>query len=230
MPRKKMTSVEISTEDGGTTKIELSLSDLEFANKYLSNGLNATQAYLEIHPDLLDEDKHPNGYDSAKSSASDLLAKPNIQLYIKDRSKKGGMGVEEIVMRISNIARADMYPFIKYMPDGFVYFDLSSPQAKSHMYMIKEMEPKRERRVEGAGEAAEEWEGEWVKVKLHDSYAALRDLAKINKLFVDRTENTQFNVELPWDELSPDQISRLANGESPAKILKEINERKSTTN
>lgn len=214
-----MENVEIEGEDGGTTNLEIAAIDIDFCNRYLANGMNSTQAYLGCHPN--------SGYDSARSSAPEILAKPSVKAFLKDRMKKSAMGVEEIITRLTNIARADIRPFIKYLPDGFAYFDLSSPEAKDHMYMIKEMEPKRERRIEGSGEDAEEWEGEWVKVKLHDSYAALRDLGKLHKLFVDRTENTQFNVELPWDELTSDQIARLSNGESPAKILKEINERKS---
>jgi phage terminase small subunit len=46
-----------------------------FIENYLANGYNGTQAYLQAYPD--------SSYDAARSSAPDLLAKPNIKSLIE---------------------------------------------------------------------------------------------------------------------------------------------------
>lgn len=219
MPKKKTIKVEVSNGEGGTILIELSNTDYDFGCEYLINGLNATRAYMKTHPE--------SSYDSARSSSSELLAKPNIVLFINDRMKKKAMQADEVVARLSDIARGNHLPFIKVASDGFIYFDFSQPEAKDYMHLIKKIETKRERRIEGAGADAEEWEGEWVKVELHDAHAALRDLGRWHKLFVDRVENSGFSIEIPWDELTPEQIIRLEQGVDPAVIKKEVDERKS---
>lgn len=188
---------------------------------YLSNGFNATQAYLSLHPN--------SSYAAARNSASEILAKPDIQAIKNDRMNKMAMPANEVIARISNIAMASQFPFIKYQSDGFVYFDFSHPEAKDHLYLIKKLKTKRERRIEGSGADAEEWEGEWVEVELHDSHAALRDLGKYHKLFVERVEKSGYVIEIPWDEVTPEQMVRLSNGVDPSVIKKEIDELKSGT-
>jgi hypothetical protein len=100
------------------------------------------------------------------------------------------MPAEEAMARTSMIGRANIGDFLKPGPDGFMYFDLSHPDAKNNMHLIAQIETKRERRVEGYGAEATEFEGEWVKVKLHDQQAALRDILKIHKKFVHKVEVT----------------------------------------
>jgi phage terminase small subunit len=74
--------------------------------------------------------------------------------------------------------------------DGFIYFDFSHPDAINNLHLIKKIETKRTRRVEGKGEEAETWEDEWVKVELNDPQRALEMLGKYHKLFVDRKEHS----------------------------------------
>lgn len=51
-----------------------------FAQEYVKNGNNGTEAYMKVYPD--------SSYDSARSSSADLLTKPNIQEYIKELQDK----------------------------------------------------------------------------------------------------------------------------------------------
>ncbi len=238
MAKRKTVTVEIAGENGSPINVEISDVDLKLIDLYLHNGLNGTQAYLALHPpkekkgkaDEVEEDpkeEERRRYDNARACASEILAKPNVRAIVNDRMKKFGMGVDEVIFHLSKIARSSHYPFIKFADDGFVYFDFSHPEAMANMDLIAEIETKRERRVEGKGEDEEEWEGEWVRVKLHSRLSALRDLGKVHKLFVERIEKSGYTVEIPWDDLTPEQILRLRQGEDPAKIKKEVDERKS---
>jgi hypothetical protein len=162
--------------------------------------------------------------EAAKSSASRLLTKANLQEEIVRRLNEEAMSVAEGIARVSRVARGTIQPFLKQGSDGFMYFDLSHPDAQENMFLVREMETKRERRIVGAGEAAEEWEGEWVKVKLHDAYAATVDLLKIHGKFTKKVEvtgkdGTPLNPPINGDEFThslsmfTDAIKSLIEGE-----------------
>jgi len=78
-----------------------------------------------------------------------------------------------------------------------------------HLYLVKEMETKRERRIEGKGHTAETWEGEWVRVKLHDAYTALRDIAKMHGKLTDRVDLTTGGDKI--NNMTPEQIAEKIN-------------------
>ncbi len=92
--------------------------------------------------------------------------------------------------RLSDIARGSLRPFVKIEDDGFVHFDFSSPDALEHLHLIKSIQTKRTRRVQGKGEDAEEWEDEYARVELCDITHALELLGKAHKLFVERREHS----------------------------------------
>lgn len=215
MPKKKTITVERPAESGDTlTKVEFIHTDWALVNAYFDCNMNQTRAYLKVFPDA--------GYESARVEASKKFAKPNIAAEIKYRLEQDAMSVAEVVKRIGDMARASHEPFIKIADDGFVYFDFSHPDAKNNLHLIKKIETKRERRIEGSGESQEEWEGEWVKVELHDAAAALRDLGKYYKLFTDRVENSGYVIEFDWDDLTTEQVARLRAGVDPMIIKKEL--------
>lgn len=184
MPKKQKT-IKVERPAGeNDTLIEIEFTDTEWAliNAYFDNNMNQTRAYLSVFSETK--------YDSAKVEASKFFTKPNIRAEIKYRLEQDGMSASETIKRISDIARASHHPFIRVGHDGFVYFDFSDPEAQKYLHLIKKIKTKRERRIDGSGEEAEEWEGEWVEVELHDSAAALRDLARIHALFTDNTKVT----------------------------------------
>jgi phage terminase small subunit len=172
----------MSQDENSVIPIELSLDDKAMLAAYLKNNLNATRAWMATHPNAK--------YDSARASGSEWLAKPNIKSEVNRILTENLMTEEELMWRFSAIAKADLYPFIRIDDDGFVYFNFSDEQAQEFLFLVKEIETKRERRVEGKGEDAETWEGEWFRVKLHDAYAAMRDVAKMKGKLADRHELT----------------------------------------
>jgi terminase small subunit-like protein len=145
-----------------------------FIDAYMET-LNATRAYMQVYPKA--------SYETARRAASALMTSHDIREVIAERFKARAMGSEEIIARLSDMASGTHWPFIEIDSDGFVYFDFSSSEAKNHLHLIKKIKSKRERRISGKGEDAQEWEGEWVEVELHDSKDALIQLAKYNKLF-----------------------------------------------
>jgi phage terminase small subunit len=160
----------------------------EFIKEYMQNGYNGTQAYRKIFP--------RSSYESARSSASDLLTNPNIQEELAKEFDKKVMKREEVLSRLSDMARASHHPFIEINEeDGSVYYDFSSPEAKSHLHLIKKIKTKRSRRAYGKGEDAETWEHEWVEVELHDAKDALKLIGQHEKLFVpDEGEGAKFTA------------------------------------
>jgi hypothetical protein len=178
---------------------------LAFVAAYFENNMNGTRAYLSLHP--------KSSYDAAKSSASDTLTKPNVKAEIKRILTERAMSAEEAIARVGAIAKAELFPFIRIDDDGFVYFNFSDPQAREHLYLVKKMKTKRERRVAGAGKSAEAWEGEWVEVELHDAHAALRDILKMHGKLTDRVDLTSGGKELKgYVGFTPEQWEKQKDG------------------
>ena len=189
MPQSASVPAEDIQAEDEIQEIALTPEEDLFITYLLAENMNRTRAYLRGHPNITVE--------SARASASRMLTRVNVQAEVNRRMTEEAMSEEEGVMRLSRIARGVITPFLKQGPDGFMYFDLSHPDADANMYLIKEMETKRERRLVGSGEAAEEWEGEWVKVKLHDAYTATVDLLKIYGKFTKKVDITTDGKPLP---------------------------------
>lgn len=175
--------------ESSDTPIEPTPDELAFVVAYFEENMNGTRAYMKLHP--------KSSYDAARSSAPVVLAKPSIRAEIKRRLEERAMSAEEAIYRLGEIGRADLFPFIRIDTDGFVYFNFADEEAQRHLFLIKKIKSKRERRLEGKGEDAEAWEGEWVEVELHDAHAAIRDILKIHGKFVDRTDLTTGGEKLP---------------------------------
>ena len=206
MPKKeKIIKVERpNPDDDGKTQIEIEFNASEWSlvNAYFEENLNQTRAYLKVHPipEGLSDEESRKKYDVARTSASKEFAKPNIKSEIRYRLQEATMSPLEILKRYTDIARGSMKSFVRIADDGFVYFDLSQPEAQANMHLIKKMETKRERKIEGTGENAEEWEGEWVKVELHDAPSALLQLGRHYSLFTDKTDLTSGGKPLSWKD------------------------------
>jgi len=118
------------------------------------------------------------------------------------------MPANEVLARLADMARGSHRPFIRVSDDGFVYFDFSDPEAQKNLHLIKKIKTKRERRIEGKGEEAEEWEGEWVEVELHDAQSALVTLAKYHRLLTESIDlNAQGGITLTvkYQDKKPDE-------------------------
>ena len=83
---------------------ELKLKHKLFANEYIANGQNATQAYLKAYPDVTEETARVNG--------SKLLTNTNIRAYIdaelKKIEEKAILSRDEILRLLAEGARGKM--------------------------------------------------------------------------------------------------------------------------
>ncbi len=141
------------------------------------------------------------GYENTK--------KPHIKARIEELLKEKVMSREEVLARLASQARASHYHFIRVDGEGFVYFDFSDEDAMRHLHLIKKIKSKRQRLVRGKGDDAEEWEGEWVEVELHDPQRALELIGKHHSLFIDRDDGGNpiqpiVNVYLPKNDRETD--------------------------
>lgn len=156
----------------------LTLKQQAFVDAYFGNSMNATMAWIELHPNVT--------YNSARAQSSLELTNLNVAAAIAKRLKEKAMGVDELIARYGDQARASLFPFIRITDEGFVFFDFSHPQAKEYMHIIKKIMSKRTRRIEDK----EVWEDEWVQVELYDAQKAMEMIGKMQGLFVDRTDIT----------------------------------------
>lgn len=181
-------------------KKRLSEKHKKFIEEYLISW-NATAAYKATYPRAT--------YGSARQLGSKLLTNVDIQAAISARLKQIAMGADEVLARLAEQARASHAPFIRIDGDGFVYFDFSHEDARNHLHLIKKIKTKRQRQVYGKGEDAEEWEGEWVEVELHDPQRALELIGKHHNLFMDRDKEGNpiqpiVNVYIPKNDRDDD--------------------------
>lgn len=158
-----------------------------FIDEYFRHNMNATEAYCSVYPKA--------SRDSARARAVELLANISIQKEINKRLTEKAMSADEVLARLSGMARASIMPFIRITDEGFVYFDFSNPDAQEYLYLIKKIKTKRSRRIGGKGEDADEWEDEWMEVELYDSQAALEKIGKYHKLFLEKSEISLNTVE-----------------------------------
>jgi PBSX family phage terminase large subunit len=158
----------------------LTADEWELINAYFDENMNQTQAYLSIHKQT--------GYDVARTKSSQIFAKGNVRAEIRRRLREGAMSADEVLFRLREQAQATHKPWIRVDAGGFIYFDFSDSEAKRNLHLIKKIKTKRERRVEGRGELAQEWEGEWVEVELHDPQKALDMIGKYHNLFKEKEE------------------------------------------
>ena len=165
-----------------TPSINLKPKERAFVDMYFRCNMNATDAYSRLHPTAQ--------RDTCRAKASEIVTKDNIQQAISDYLTKQAMGKDEVLSRLSAIARASEFPFIRITGEGFCYFDFSDPEAEQYFFLIKKIKTKRTRRIEGKGKDKETWEDEWVEVELHDSQAALNTIAKYHGLLTDKLDVT----------------------------------------
>jgi hypothetical protein len=172
-----------------------------FVESYLRSW-NATQAAKDA------------GYSAhtARAIGSKLLTKVDVQTQIQKRLAEMKMGADEVLMLLSDHARASLKPFTKITDEGFAYFDFNKPGALEKFHLIKKLKSKRSRRIGGRGDNAETWEDETVEVELVDSQTALDKLGRHHKLFDDKAV---VNLQVNFEGLEAILDKAYANGNSP---------------
>lgn len=154
----------------------LSKKHKAFAEHYLKC-FNGTQAYLLVYP--------KSSYESARSTASELLTKPNVKAYIDDRLSAIQMSADEALALLAEHARGDMGAFMDISSVGYS-LDLEAAQKKGMTKLIKEIEQK----VVTINGKDEDKEIITTKIKLHDPQAAAEKILRVLGKFTDHVDVT----------------------------------------
>jgi hypothetical protein len=161
-----------------------------FVEAYLSNGFNATDAARQA------------GYKGEESTLSSVgyenLRKPDIAVEINARLNEAAMSANEVLARLSKIARGDVDDCLD--EDG--KFDLKKVRRLQRTGLLKKLKSKRtSKRVDSLTEGEEDSREtletalvyEEVEFEMYSAHEALRDLGKYHKLLNDRHEIAGLN-------------------------------------
>lgn len=148
---------------------DLTPKEFAFCEAYLANGFNGTEAMREA--------KYKGNDNVLAVSAHRMLRKPKIAAYIKQRFEELTMSPEEVLARLSAMARTDMTDFMQVYPGGMPAFDFEKAADAKRLGLIKKFKVT----------------AKSIEMELYDAQAALVHLGKYHALFTDR-------VRFEWQE------------------------------
>lgn len=155
----------------------LSAKHSAFVNAYLTT-FNATEAYHQVYA--------PKSREVAASSGHRLFRNDEIAEAISQRLSETAMGADEVLMRLAEHARGDIADFLQVSPNGDAALTLTGENEKARTRLIKKVTQRKTIRTTEQSQTEEVV----LSVELHDAQAALVQIGKHHKLFVDRTEVT----------------------------------------
>lgn len=129
---------------------------------------------------------------TARQIATENLSKPYIRSEIDRRLKEFALGPAEVLARLSMHARGDISPFTKQTKGGDVVVNLTTPDARAALPLIKSIQFIK--KTGGSGD--KQWSLTQTKIDIHDAHAANVMLGKYHKMFVDRTRNDDYEDEI----------------------------------
>lgn len=139
-----------------------------FVEAYLSNGFNATEAARTA------EYTHPN------KQGPRLLVNVGIRAIVNERLAEMVMSADEVLARLSAMARTDMTDFMKVYPGGTPAFDFEKAQEASRLGLIKKFKVTNKS----------------IELELYDAQAALVHMGKHYALFTDKLKLEDWQDEL----------------------------------
>ncbi len=158
----------------------LSEAHQRFVLNYVDN-LNAAKSYQIVYQDA--------NYNTARTNGSKLLANTDIKEAIAEQFRLRAMPKEEILGRLENLAKVDIQQYI----DDTGRIDIVKIKEDNIGYMIKGISDTKFGK----------------NFTFHDSAKALETLAKVHKLFDDKTEVTvNINNEKSAEEEINDRLSQ----------------------
>jgi hypothetical protein len=136
---------------------------------------------------------------TARVIGPENLSKPAIREAIDARLKEMALGADEVIARLSQYATGSLAEFISIrketMKDGkereVGYIDLAKIKRSSRAHLVKKLNLKE------------------MSIELHDAHAALRDLGRYHKLFVDRLLVDDWRAELASAGLRPSEVDEV---------------------
>lgn len=154
----------------------LSAKRRAFIEQYLRD-FNGTQAAIRA------------GYSerSARVSACKILARPEVQAEIQRRLAELKMGTDEVLLRLTEQARAEYAGYLN--DDGTVDLQRMLDDGKAHL-------------VRGT-----KWDRQGnLVVEFYDAQAALVQIGRAHGMFIDKTALTDPSGENPYVGLSDDEL------------------------
>lgn len=104
---------------------------------------------------------------SAGSQGHDLLKNPEIQAAIAARLDELKMGADEVLVRLSEQARADVGPYLQITENGTLAIDLVRMQLDGQTHLIRKIKQTQY----------------GIELELYDGQAALIQLGRAHRLF-----------------------------------------------
>lgn len=120
------------------------------------------------------------GYAVPRQEGSRLLSNADIREEIQRRVSERAMSADEVLIRLSNMARADIGDFLSILPGKAApMLDLGKAATAGKLGLIKKIKASAD--------------GTIVEFELYDAQAALVQLGKFHKVLIDRSELTGVN-------------------------------------
>lgn len=151
-----------------------------FIRAYCANGFNGVRAARTAG--------YSGSYSVLCVTAHDNLSNPKIRVEIDKHFKAIAMGPEEVISRLTEIARSDLTDILN--KDGS--FDINTARRRGKSQLIKEEEIT-EKFIPQEGH--DDIVIRTTKVKLHDAHAALNTLAKYHGLLTERLKLDDWRSE-----------------------------------
>lgn len=130
----------------------------------------------------------------SKQAAHELLQDERINAAIDKVLEAHGMRASEAIALLSDWGRGSIARFLKVGYDGALEFDLSHPEAKQHLHLIKEMTQTITTIAMGETERTEKR----TTVKLHDAKDAVKEILKIHGRYApQKVDHTTLGQALP---------------------------------
>lgn len=156
----------------------LSKKNQAFVDEYFICNMNATEAYLRLHP--------KSSYDAARSSAARLLSNANISSAILNQMKKKHMDADEALARMALFARGDMGELLDTNTMGF-NLDMQAAKEKGLTRLIKRVKQKTTTFI-AKKESEEDREVTELEVELYPADNAVKTILQVHGKLVNRIE------------------------------------------
>lgn len=182
------------------------LTDLqtEFINQYFLCNMNGTEAALQAGYSCKDRK-------SAASIASENLKKPHIRVEIDTRLQENAMSADEVIYRLSEIARSSFASFIKF-DEKTKSMSIDLKNAPLHLLKKISFKPTLLGPVVSG-------------LEIYDAQSALVQLGRYYKLFTDRIEVTDWQTdairEILSGQLSYEELAEEFDHDFATQLFKE---------
>jgi len=150
----------------------------------------------------------------AKVTAHELLQKRTIRDAINKRLDEMSMQSEEATARLSDIARASLQPFLKFVTKGNFTIDITSDEALTKLHTIKKL--RQRTRTTPDGVVIQE-----VEIELHDALKALDRMLKFHgKYDANHKEDLGNSLSYHLDRVNEAIARKIASSTSGSKFAK----------